>query len=185
MLYGAGEEASRAACGVEQNFSWPGVDALRHERSHGAGRVVFTCIAGALQVVKDLLIDVAEMLLLRQIIEVHLIDFIDDLAHELAGLHVVVGVLEHIAHNTTAICLLSGDREFLELGEEFGVDEGEQLFAGDALRVGSPRAPTELFWDGRAVALLHQLHLLVLVIDDLEEKHPAELGDALGIAVHA
>ena len=30
-----------------------------------------------------------------------------------------------------------------------------------------------------------QLELLVLVVDDLEEEHPAELGDALGVAIDA
>ena len=39
--------------------------------------------------------------------------------------------------------------------------------------------------NGRAVAVLHQLQLLVLVVDDLEEEHPAELRDALGIAIDA
>ena len=37
----------------------------------------------------------------------------------------------------------------------------------------------------RAVVVLHQLQLLVLVVDDLEEEHPAELGDALGVAIDA
>ena len=82
-----------------------GIDALHHERGDGAGRVVFTRIAGALQVVEDLFVDVAEMLPLGQIIEVHFVDFVDDLAHELAGLHVVVGVLEYVAHDAAAICL--------------------------------------------------------------------------------
>ena len=61
----------------------------------------------------------------------------------------------------------------------------EQFVAGDALGVGGPGAPLELLRDGRAVAVLHQLQLLVLVVDDLEEEHPAELGDALGVAIDA
>ena len=61
----------------------------------------------------------------------------------------------------------------------------EQLVAGDAFGVGGPGAPAELRWDGRAVAVLHQLQLLILVVDDLEEEHPAELGDALGVAIDA
>jgi hypothetical protein len=139
----------------------------------------------ALQVIEDLLVDVSEVLLLGQIVEVHLIDFIDDLAHELAGLHVVVGVLEHVAHHTTAVCLLSDDREFLELWKELGVNEREEFLAGDTFGIGSPGTPPKLFRDGRAVAILHQLQLLVLVIDDFQEKHPTELGDALGIAIYA
>ena len=46
-------------------------------------------------------------------------------------------------------------------------------------------APLELLRDGRAVAVLHQFEFLILVVDDLEEEHPAELGDALGVAIDA
>ena len=182
---GAGKESARAAGGVEENFAGPGIDAVHHERSDGAGRVILAGIAGALQVVEDLLIDVAEMLPLGEIIEVHLVDFVDDLPHELAGLHVVVGVLEHIAHNAAAVALLSGDGEFLELGKSWvlmNVSSSSPVMpSGSAAQ----RAPTEVCRDGRAVALLHQLQLLVLVVDDFEEEHPAELRDALGIAIDA
>ena len=60
-----------------------------------------------------------------------------------------------------------------------------QRVAGDAFGIGGPGSPLELFGDGRAVAVLHQLQFLVLVVDDLEEEHPAELGDALGVAIDA
>ena len=61
----------------------------------------------------------------------------------------------------------------------------EQFFAGDAFGIGGPGTPPEFLRDGRAVAVLHQLQLLVLVVDDFQEKHPAELRDALGIAIDA
>ena len=32
-----------------------------------------------------------------------LVDLVDHLPHELAGLHVVVGVLEHVAHDAAAV----------------------------------------------------------------------------------
>ena len=80
---------------------------------------------------------------------------------------------------------MAGAGQFLEGGEELVVDEVEQLVAGDAFGVGGPGAPLELLRDGRAVVVLHQLQLLVLVVDDLEEEHPAELGDALGVAIDA
>ena len=73
----------------------------------------------------------------------------------------------------------------MSCGKEFVVDEGEQRVAGDALGVGGPGAPLELLRDRRAVVVLHQLQFLVLVVDDLEEEHPAELGDALGVAIDA
>ena len=43
----------------------------------------------------------------------------------------------------------------------------------------------KLLRDRRAIALLHQLELFVLVADDLEEEHPAQLRDALGVAIDA
>ena len=35
------------------------------------------------------------------------------------------------------------------------------------------------------VALLHHFQFLILVVDDFQEEHPAELGDALSIAIYA
>ena len=185
VAHGASEESAGAAGGVQENFARVGVDAVRHEGGDGARGVILAGIAGALQVVEDLLVDVAEMLPLGEVIEVHLVDLVHDLPHELAGLHVVVGVLEYIAHHPAAVALLSCGREFLELREELGVDEGEEFVAGDALGVGRPGPPPEFLRDGRAVAVLHQLKLLILVVDDLEKEHPAQLRDALGIAIDA
>src|SRR6202035_4570253 len=108
-----------------------------------------------------------------------------DLPHELAGFHVVVCVLEHIADDAAAVTLLSGCREFLELREKLRVDEGKNLVAGDALGVRGPGPPPEFLWDGRAISVLHHFQLLILVVDDFEEKHPAKLRDALSIAIDA
>ena len=80
---------------------------------------------------------------------------------------------------------LAGAGQFLERGKELVVDEGEQRLAGDAFGVGGPGAPVEVLRERRAVVVLHQFEFLVLVVDDLEEEHPAELGDALGVAVDA
>ncbi|MGA7415480.1 MAG: hypothetical protein WBW33_33725 [Bryobacteraceae bacterium] len=159
-----------------------GVDAVDHEGGDGARGVVFAGVACALEVVQDLLVDVAEVLALGEVVEVDLIDLVDDLPHELAGLHVVIGVLEDDA---AAAGLLAGGGELLELREELEVDEGEKLVAGDALGVGGPGAPAEGLGDGGAVVILHELQLLVLVVDDLEEEHPAKLGNVLGVAIDA
>jgi hypothetical protein len=61
----------------------------------------------------------------------------------------------------------------------------EQLLAGDALGVGGPAPPLEPLGDGRAIVVLQEFEFLVLVVDDLEEEHPAKLADALGIAIYA
>ena len=67
---GAGEKAAGAAGGVEQNLAGLGVDAIHHEGGDGARSVVLARVAGALQVVEDLLVDVAELLALGQVVEV-------------------------------------------------------------------------------------------------------------------
>ena len=106
MAERAGEKAAGAAGGVEQDFAGLRVDAVHHEGGDGARRVILARVAGALQVVEDLLVDVAEMLALGEVVEIDLVDLVDDLPHELAGLHVVVGVLEHIADHAAAVALL-------------------------------------------------------------------------------
>jgi hypothetical protein len=99
---GAGQEAAGAAGGVEEGLAGPRVDHLDHEGGDGAGGVVFARVAGGLQVVEDLLVDVAEVLALGQVVEVDAVDLVDHLPHQLAGFHVVVGVLEHIADDAGA-----------------------------------------------------------------------------------
>ena len=80
-----------------------------------------------MQVVEDLLVDVAEVLALGEVVEIDLVDLVDDLPHQLAGLHVVVGVLEHIADDAAAVALLACDGEFLELREKLVVDESRAV----------------------------------------------------------
>ncbi len=99
----AGEEAAGAAGGIEQDLAGLRVDAVDHEGGDGARRVVLAGIAGRLQVVEDLLVDVAEVLALGEVVEVDLVDLVDHLPHQLAGLHVVVGVLEHVADHAAAV----------------------------------------------------------------------------------
>ena len=88
----AGQEAAGAAGGIEQGLAGARIDSVGHEGGDGAGRVVLTRVAGGLQVVQDLLVDVAEVLALGQIVEIDLADSVDHLAHQLAGFHVVDGV---------------------------------------------------------------------------------------------
>ena len=94
-----------------------GIDTIRHESRNGAGRVIFAGIAGALQVIEDLLVNVPEMLPLGEVIKVNFVNFVNHLTHQLAGLHVVVCVLKDIADYTAAVAFLAGNGEFLELGK--------------------------------------------------------------------
>jgi len=178
-------KAAGAAGGVEEKLAGLGVDAVHHEGGDGARGVILAGVPGALQIVEHLFVDVAEVLALGQVVEIHAVDLVDHLAYELAGLHVVISILEDVPHHAAAVGELAGDGELLELREELGVDEGEQLFAGNAFGVGGPGAPAEILGDGRAVTILHHFQLLILVVDDFQEEHPAELGDALGVAIDA
>ena len=59
------------------------------------------------------------------------------------------------------------------------------VVAGHALGVGGPAPQRSVRGQRRRVARLHQLELCILVVKDLEEEHPAELGDALRVSVDA
>jgi hypothetical protein len=82
------------------------VDPVHHEGGYGAWCVILAGIAGGLQVVQHLLVNVAEMLSIGQIVEIDLIDFVYDLPHELAGFHIVVSVLENVLDHAAAITRL-------------------------------------------------------------------------------
>jgi hypothetical protein len=109
----ARQKSPGAAGRIKQQFAGMRIDTVRHKHGHGSRCVIFTGVPGALQVIKDLFVDVAEMLALREIIEVHLVDFVDDRPHKLAGLHVVIGVLEHVAHDAAAVTLFTCRNQLL------------------------------------------------------------------------
>ena len=93
------------------------VDAIDHEGGDGARRVILAGIAGRLQVVEQLLVELAEMPPLVEIVEIDLIDLVDHLPQQLAGLHVVVGILEHVAHHAAAVAGLGGKLQALQRRE--------------------------------------------------------------------
>jgi len=123
-----------------------------------------------------LLINVTEVLALAQIIEINLINLVDHLPKQLPRLHVVVGVSEHLSHHLASVWVRSLQGHLLEIGEELLVNELQQFIPGNAFWILGPVAPLQVGGDWRAEALLHHLKLEVLVIDDLQEEHPAELG---------
>jgi hypothetical protein len=49
-----------------------------------------------LQILEDFFVEVVEQMPFGAVVEVDLVDLVDDLAQQLAGLHVVEGVLEHL-----------------------------------------------------------------------------------------
>ena len=81
--------------------------------------------------------------------------------------------------------LVAAAGERLELGQQRVVDEVEQRLAGDAFVVGGPGAPAQVLGERRPVVVVEELELLLAVVEDLEEEHPAELLEPLRVAVGA
>ena len=71
MSYGAREKATGATGRIKEDLAGLGVYAVSHEGGDSPGRVVFARIAGALEVVEYLLVDVAEVLPLGQIVKIN------------------------------------------------------------------------------------------------------------------
>jgi hypothetical protein len=180
----ARQEPACSARGIEQHLARTRIDPLGHERRHRARSVVFARVSRALQVVEHLLVDLSEVLLFREVVEVDIVDLVDDLAHQLTRLHVVVGILEHVADDATAVAG-AGDGQLLQGGKQTVADERHERVAGDAFRIGGPGAPLKAFGNRRPIPGVGDFQLLILVVDDLEKEHPAQLGDALGIAIDA
>ena len=142
MLDGADEKPAGAAGGVEDRFAEPRVDLLDDELRDGARRVELAGVAGGLEVLQELLVDVAEHVAVIGGVEVDAVDLVDHLAHQRAVLHVVVGVLERGADQRRDAPAGAVDR--LELGQQRVVDEVEQRLAGDAFVVAGPVRPAEV-----------------------------------------
>ena len=163
----AGQEAAGAAGGVKDDFAQARVGALDHELGDGARGVVLTGVARALEVAQDLLVDVAEQVAVFGAVEVDaLVQLIDDLPQEGAGLHVVVGILKCRAQQVVA---RGGALQVFKAGKKLIVDEFLEFITGDALRVRRPVAPAELLWQRRAVVIAGGLHFLFLGVEDLQE----------------
>ena len=142
VLDGADEEAAGAAGGVEDGLAEARIDLLDDELGDGARGVELAGVARGLEVLEELLVDVAEHVAVVGGVEVDAVDLVDDLPHQRAVLHVVVGILEGHADEAGDLVAAAGER--LELGQQRVVDEVEQRLAGDAFVVGGPVGPAQM-----------------------------------------
>jgi hypothetical protein len=168
-----------------------GIDAVHHEFGDCPRSVELAGIAGAAQVVEDLLVDVAELAAGLEVVVVDgFFQLLDDAQHQGAGLHVVVGVDEDLADHLGGG--ISAEGQVLELGENGVVDVADQLVGRDlrlAVLVRGPVAPAAVLRDGGAVGTTLVagvvLPAILALVEDLQEEHPGQLADALGVAVDA
>ena len=94
MLDSADEEAAGAAGGVEQRFAQARIDLLDDELRDRARGVELTRVAGRLKIFKQFLINVAKHMAVIRGVEVDAVNLVDNLPHQGAVLHVVVGVFK-------------------------------------------------------------------------------------------
>src|SRR5262245_18464163 len=101
MLYGADEKAACPAGRVHNRFADARIDLLDDELSDGPRRVELASITCGLKVSKKLFVDVTKHVAVVGGIKVDSVDLVDDLAHQRAVLHVVVGIIESHANESS------------------------------------------------------------------------------------
>jgi len=185
MLNGAGEKAPCPAGRIQDGFPQLWIDLVHDKLRYRSGRVVLPCVSGALKVLKDLLIEIAKHVAVLTAGEVHLRQLVDHLAHQVTGFHIVVGIFKDGADDGGAGIAIHPYGEVFQGAEEIIVDEVEKLVPGHSFRVRCPVPPAEAVGDRRGVIVLQDFQLLFLIVKDLEEEHPSELADPLGVSIHA
>jgi len=179
----AGDEAAGAGGGIKELLAEARVQAVDDELGDGPWSIELTGIACGLEVLEQFLIDIAEHVAVLGGIEVDGVDLVDDLPHQGAIFHVIVGVIEGGADEGGEFVAASG--EVLELGQKGVVDEVEEGVAGDAFLVGGPSGPAEFLGQGGFVVVPEKFHFFLPVVEDFEEEQPAELFEALGVTIGA
>lgn len=181
---GGTEKAACPGGGVEHPLPEPGSGHLGHELRDGARGIELALVSGVAQFDEDRLIDGAKDVAVFGAVEVKAVELVDDLAHLVARLHVVVGSVKYFPHECGSPGMMGG-LELPQVGKQAGggvVDEVDEVVARDALRVGGPVAPLQALGDDGLIALPDQFEFLVFFVEDLEEEHPAKLLQPLGVA---
>jgi hypothetical protein len=199
MIDDRSEEAAGAAGRVEHalTFFQVGIDPVDHEGGDGARSVKLAGVAGATQIVEHLLVDVAQAGAGLEIVEVdRLFQLFDHRQHLRAGFHEVVGIFKNLL-NDLVRGALAGVNLLFQGWKELVVDEANQLTAGDLRflfpfgvnQVFGPVAPAEALGQRGFVRLALILGIVFpfffALVENLEEQHPGELAQALGVAINA
>ena len=102
MVDRAGEEAARPRGWVDDRLPELRSNHLHHELGHRARRVELARIAGTLKLAEDPLVKVAELVAIRRVVEVDLLDLVHHLAQERAALHEVESTVEDTCNHPGA-----------------------------------------------------------------------------------
>jgi len=118
-------------------------------------------------------------------VEVDGVELVDDLAQQVAALHVVVGVFKHTAHHVATRVAPGITTEAFQGGKQLVVDKAQQHVAGDAFGIRRPVAPAHGFGDRALVVVAGEFEFFLERVKHFEEQQPGELRDALGVAINA
>ncbi len=174
------DEAARAGRGVEEAFAQARIQPIYDELGDGSRGVELTGVACGLKVFEELFVDVAEHVAIIGGVKVDAVDLVDDLAHQRAVFHVVVGTVEGTLYERDD---LAGAGEGLQIGQQVIIGKGKECITCDAFFIRGPVGPAEMFRERGFVIVLNEFHFHFTVVENLEEKHPAKLGKALGVAI--
>ena len=181
------DEPARTAGEIRHAFAELRRDHLRHEVGDGAGRVKFARASGGLQLLQDRFVNVAEGVDILVAGQVDSLDDVHDLPKQHAVFHILVRVLEDALDDALFRGHIGRDGKFLQRLEKL-VHEGKQLVARQRVPsiVGFRPVPPAVFLgnDG-SIAVVVTFPFFFLGVIDLEEQHPDDLLDALGVAVDA
>ena len=193
VVDGRSQKAAGAAGGVHDGFTpvQARVHLGCHEGGDGAWGVELARVACAAQVVEHLLVHIAQTGAGFEVVEVDgFFQLLDHGQHLRARLHVVVGIAKNLANNLV-LRALAGINLVFECRKQLVVDEGHQFARGDLgllfavciNDVGGPVAPAKTLGQGRPVGGVVVFPFFFALVEHLEEKHPGELPEALGIAI--
>ena len=98
VVNGGGEETARPTSRIKHDFALfqAGIDPLHHELGDSAWGIELPGVAGAAQVVEDLLVNLPHLPTRLHVVKVDgLVELLDNTQHQGAGFHVVVGAVSY------------------------------------------------------------------------------------------
>ena len=183
----AGEEPAGAAGEVGHLLPHLGPDHLGHKVSDGPGCIEFAGRTCALQLFQNGLVDLAEGVAFRIIVQLEIVNRIDDLTQQDAVLHVVVGLGKHSLDNSLSDGRIGIHRQIFQSREQGVVNEVQKFVSGHLLAVfsGCPVLPAAGLRNDRLIVFIIPFPVRLFGGVYLQKQQPGDLLDALGVAVDA